>query len=548
MVLTEEKQNAVYPPVTFEDANVNNEQTYYEKVNVERVTRSGNGSDKEQLLRKNTQSIGAGKLLKVMVNDKLQIKVDYFTPNDATDNTNANGLQSVITQLLSILNSTAPAPVHGNGGLITNDLQNSIPFTDFLQPQIGSDATPMPKAYLNILFFDEQFKFVPENSEIVPVTAKGVEQQLLRVQNNAKVVPKNGYAYIYVSNESNNLVYFDNLQIIHEKGALLEETHYYPFGLTMAGISSKAFKANYSENRRKFNYGSELASEEFSDGSGLEWYETNFRSLDPQIGRWWQIDPHAEYHLSTTSYGYVLNNPLLYNDPFGLDTVRVKGEGSHKIKVRQGDVLAWTIGETTSYYTYDPGNENAVNGFVGAGIDNREEQLPEVTVTATKKDESYKLGNLWLPGLSTGVAVGSYKMYNDKTWYSLKKFKTYNQTFNGNGATGGKIKHAKSISTKLGRVGYGLGFYNAYDINVQYNNGEISQGQMIAEQTSNTISTFGGIYGAAWGVGWEAGRYVTSIPWYRANIRPVIQDALGIKRNEIPKARDIPFPGETENE
>ena len=57
---------------------------------------------------------------------------------------------------------------------------------------------------------------------------------------------------------------------------------------------------------------------------------------------------------------------------------------------------------------------------------------------------------------------------------------------------------------------------------------------MIAEQASNTISTFGGFYGAAWGVGWEAGRGVASIPWYRANIRPLLQDATGVKRDEFP--------------
>jgi hypothetical protein len=43
-------------------------------------------------------------------------------------------------------------------------------------------------------------------------------------------------------------------------------------------------------------------------------------------------------------YAYVENDPMLFCDPLGLDTVRITGAGSHKIQIRQRDVLLWTIG------------------------------------------------------------------------------------------------------------------------------------------------------------------------------------------------------------
>jgi len=100
----------------------------------------------------------------------------------------------------------------------------------------------------------------------------------------------------------------------------LEEDHYYPFGLLMSGISDKAIKTQYAENKYQFNNGTELQSKEFSDGSGLEMYNTDFRGYDPQLGRFWQIDPYAEGTENISPYAFGVDNPISYNDPLGLDT------------------------------------------------------------------------------------------------------------------------------------------------------------------------------------------------------------------------------------
>jgi len=265
------------------------------------------------------QKTGPSLLLKVMSGDTVNLSVQCFY-NSGTGGTINNSFNNVLNSLANGL-VTATGAAHGTLGNLT--ASNSSVYTGLTSFMNNDDTAHngYPKAYINYIFLDDQFNYVSSMSGSVLAASSTYPAGQLNLVGlgSPLALNRNGYLYIWVSNETQGWdVFFDNLSAQYKQGPVLEENHYYPFGLTQAGISDKAIKTQYAENKYRYDGGNELQNKEFSDGTGLELYETSFRSYDQQVGRFFQEDPMANQTPSLSTYQFAADNPTLMNDPTGL--------------------------------------------------------------------------------------------------------------------------------------------------------------------------------------------------------------------------------------
>jgi RHS repeat-associated protein len=321
-----------------------------------------NPNDSVCRINGNTPHEGPAIILKVMAGDLYRVAVNSFwksgqTSTGTTDATTdvlsslANGIISMVGGAkgdYSTLSNSSTSPLLGGVNAFRNDKNPTPPV--------------YPKAYLNYIALDNQFNYDQSASGALGV---GAADNLMSLATDTIRIKKNGYLYIYLLNETKSVsVFFDNLSVTHYSGPLLEETHYYPFGLTMGGISDRALKTQYAQNKNRYN-GKELQNQEFSDGFGLEEYDYEARFQDPQLGRFTTIDPLSGINRRWSPYSYAADNPIRFLDPDG----RSPQDGPTNLTSMDVDPKGKIIrinqdGDPGVYMIADPNGPRSLIGFM----------------------------------------------------------------------------------------------------------------------------------------------------------------------------------------
>lgn len=357
MVLTEERNQLFYPAATLETSTdaaaptkVLDEEKRFYSINDEQITANehlpgpgipaaeeyannnapvANGNpyanalaDKSKKMYKlngasEATRTGLGITLRVMSGDVVNIfaRSYYFVNGSGI----AGQPQEVpVSSLVAGLLGTPSAAPLSKGVASSDILSNASIVTalaSFLADPSRKQEDLQPKAAINWILFDEQLNIAAKGLQ--PIAGTDADNGRLKSYGPGEIpgieIIKNGYLYIYCSNESPVDVFFDNLQLVHTPGPILEETHYYPFGLTMEGISSRAVGG--IGNRKEFN-----GIEHITD-LDLNQYDAFYRTLDPQIGRFLQIDPKIESAEGWSPYSAMLDNPIRNADPLGDSTI-----------------------------------------------------------------------------------------------------------------------------------------------------------------------------------------------------------------------------------
>ncbi len=203
----------------------------------------------------------------------------------------------------------------------------------------------------------------------------------------AKISPCNStvwqYEYVIKDHLGNNRVLFSDVDgngSINSITEILDESHYYPFGMSMMGEWNSKLKQDYAY---QYN-GKELILDH-----DLDWYNYGARFYDPSIARFTTIDPLAESYSAWSPYHYTHDNPIIYTDPDGRSIIK-------------GLKAAYNVGKRT-YKTYKKTGKVNLKS-VGKAL--KDEALNIIDNGATIIDPDASVGEKLLAGFDLLTGFG----------------------------------------------------------------------------------------------------------------------------------------------
>src|SRR5690554_5969479 len=181
-----------------------------------------------------------------------------------------------------------------------------------VQKKVTNGTNIKTTDYLDGFQYNENFlEFFPHPEGYVKATPTSLNQ------NNPE------YSFNYVFNYTDHL---GNVRVSYTKDPqtgnlkILDESHYYPFGLKHQEYSTFGFVNNPIQgviiapiinNPYQYKYN----GKEWQDELGLGMYDMDMRQYDPAIARWVVMDPVI--HHSVSPYSAFDNNPVFWADPSG---------------------------------------------------------------------------------------------------------------------------------------------------------------------------------------------------------------------------------------
>ncbi|MDR2040621.1 MAG: DUF6443 domain-containing protein [Bacteroidales bacterium] len=325
VVLTSDPDNRQRYMATMEEGKSGEEGLYFDNLENTRSDRPYNYPDKNpansKLAKVAGKSQGPKITLKVMAGDTIEISAQAFYNIDKSLPGSGLDIAPVAASAIAALSGNATAPL-GEFSTLATDLGATASTSAVLAPLPAGnndEDSPQPESGLNFVLYNREFEVVEAHTGLLPVDDK--INKIQQLSGDKMVLSESGYMEIYVNNEAQTPVYFDNLSVTRSSGNAVEVNAYYPYGMIIPLLSDHEVEGF---NAYKYNV------KELQEEMELNWLDYGARMLATEIPVWFVPDAYAEKYYHLSPYSFAAGNPINNIDINGDSIKRSKAFESDK--------------------------------------------------------------------------------------------------------------------------------------------------------------------------------------------------------------------------